>query len=100
MAKTIYQGMDIAFHHVDVKDCVIMHDLMNQLVDCVNAGNIYQKIQQLPEETRNEYVSPWANVYVEQNKAEAIYNVLTSLGFVATKDIIPFDEINVEVHRK
>jgi hypothetical protein len=100
MATKIYQGMDVPFYAVDVRDCVIMCDLMNQLVDCINADNACQKIQQLPKETLNDYISPWANVYIDQNKAEDIYRVLTSLGFVSTKDIIPFDLINIEAHRK
>lgn len=97
MATTMYQG---PFHAVDIKDCVIMHDLMNQLVDCINANNACQKIQQLPKETRNDYIKPLANAYISQSEAEAIYSVLSSLDFVSTKDIIPFDQINIEVHRK
>lgn len=100
MATTIYQGMDVPFHAVDVKDCVILCDFMNQLVDCINADNTHQKIRQLPKEEQSNYGYPWTNVYIEQNKAEDIYRVLSSLGFVSTKDIIPFDQINIELHRK
>lgn len=100
MATKIYQGMDVPFYAVDVKDCVIMHNLMNQLIDCINVDNACQKIQQLPEETRNDYIKPWANAYIDQSEAEAIYKVLSSLGFVSTKAIIPFDQINIEIHRK
>lgn len=100
MATKTYQGMDVPFYAVDAKDCIIMHNFMNQLVDCINAGNACQKIQQLPEETRNNYMEPWVIAYIDQNNAETIYGVLSSLGFISTKDIIPFDQINIEVHRK
>lgn len=100
MAKTIYQGMDIAFHAVDVKDCIVLHELMNQLVEGINILNVQYKIDRLPKEEQKEYEYPWHSIYIDNDKAEAIHKVLSDLGFVSTKDIIPFENINLDFYRK
>lgn len=84
---TIKQQTELSFHHVDVKDAVIMANLMNDLACRIAEQKAAKKRYEMPDDTRNLYKSIFVDsVRINASDAEAIFNVLSAIGFVATEE--------------
>ena len=89
---TIKQQAELTFHHVDVKDAIMMANLMNCLSEAI--AEKYAKIimNELPDDKKNMYNKIYCNgVYIEPSEVEDIFNILSTIGFVATKEYYPED---------
>lgn len=89
---TIKQQAELSFHHVDVKDAIIMADLMNSLSECIAQVSARAIRNELPDDKKEMYNQVYPDgVYISTNGAESIFNVLSAIGFVATKEYSPED---------
>lgn len=84
---TIKQEAELPFHHVDVKDAVIMANLMNDLACRIAEQKAAKKRHDMPDDTRNLYQSIYVDsVRIPASDAEKIFNILSVIGFVATEE--------------
>ena len=84
---TIKQQAELAFHHVDVKDAIIMADLMNRLALCIAQKGAKDLRANLPENESVLYNNVYpTSAHVDWNEAERIFNILSNIGFVATEE--------------
>lgn len=84
---TIKQSVDLSFHHVDIKDAIVMLSLMNKLSKYI-AENAARKIRnEMPDEASKLYKMMYGNnIYLEADEAKAIFDILSNIGFVATEE--------------
>ena len=84
---TIEQNVGLAFHHVDVKDAVIMAPLMNRLAECIAQTAAKEIRDNLPNDKKALYNNIHSfNANIIWYEAEAIFNILSAIGFVATEE--------------
>lgn len=87
---TIKQQTAVSFHHVDVKDGVIMAPLMNRLCKCIAAQRARELKDELPEEEKQKYDTIYRDcVYIADDEVERIFDILSEIGFVATEEYSP-----------
>lgn len=84
---TIKQQTAVSFHHVDVKDAVIMAPVMNRLSECVAMRRAKELIAELPKEEKEKYNHIYNdNILISSNEVKAVFDVLSAIGFVATEE--------------
>ena len=89
---TIKQQTAVSFHHVDVKDAVIMAPLMNRLCSCIANRRARELRAELPEEEKQKYNTIYHDcAYISDDEAERVFDVLSEIGFVATEEYSPED---------
>lgn len=97
---TIKQQAELSFHHVDVKDAVIMANLMNRLSKCIVEKAARKFRNGLSDDVKAMYNSIYINnVHIDFEDVEGIFNVLTAMGFVATEEY-SIDDILAEHLKK
>lgn len=87
--KTIKQSQEIAFNAISFKEAIVLLPIMDALVNIVNQNRVASLWQSLPKEDKEKYRKAYTsnNVYIQENQAEKILQVLTDLGFESALDL-------------
>lgn len=89
---TIKQQTELSFHHIDVKDAVVMAKLMNKLALCIAQIATRDFINNLPGDEKVLYNKVYPiTACIDCNEAKDIFNILSAIGFVATEEYSPED---------
>lgn len=86
---SIKQNVEVEFSSIEFKDALLMIPVMDELVDSIN--NKQKDIDEYEKEGNDSKQEPF---YISADKKELPilikrYNLLSSLGFVSTIDLIP-----------
>lgn len=97
--KTIQQTVEVNFNAIEIKDAVIMAPLMNELKKTINSKIARQMYLKMSEEEQSKYNKIYTErTYIADNE-EAIFEILSKLGFVTTNDNESAEKI-LESYRK
>lgn len=97
---TIKQETELPFHHVDVKDAVIMAELMNQLNKCIAIEKARTIRNKFPDDKKQLYNQIYSDaIYIKPDEVEKIFNILSTIGFVTTEEYF-VDDILTEHLKK
>ena len=76
--KTITKSEEIIYSTPSFQDAITMLSLMDQIYDCACKELANKAYNELPEEEKKLYRTPWTG---NIRNAEKVYELLTSLGF-------------------
>ena len=76
--KTIKQTEEIIYTTPTFQDAIIMLPLMDEVYDCACKELSVKAYNDLPEEERKQYRTPWTG---NVQNAVKVYKLLTSMGF-------------------
>lgn len=96
--KTIKQPSELTFHAVDFKDALKLVNLMDELVHVINREKMIKVYGQKSNEEKMKYNMPYSvNATLCADEVETVYDVLTSLGFVAKDEVLTDREIAIKL---
>lgn len=87
--KTIKQQEEIAFNAINFKEAIILLPLMDALTKLANYNRVADLHTSLPTEERDKYKKVWKHteIYIPEDSAERMLDVLQKLGFEAQIDL-------------
>ena len=87
--KTIKQSQEIAFNAISFKEAIVLLPIMDALVNMVNKNRVASLWQSLPKEDKEKYRKAYSenNIYLQENQAEKILQILSDLGFESALDL-------------
>ena len=87
--KTIKQSQEISFNAISFKDAIVLLPIMDALVNIVNQNRVASLWQSLPKEDKEKYCKIYStnNIYIPENQAEKILQILSDLGFESALDL-------------
>jgi hypothetical protein len=87
--KTIKQSQEIAFNAISFKEAIVLLPLMDALVNIVNQNRVVSLWQSLPKDDKEKYRKVYLenNIYLKENQAEKILQILSDLGFESALDL-------------
>ena len=87
--KTIKQQEEISFHAINFKEAIVLLPVMDALVNIVNQNRVASLWQSLPKEDKENYRKTYStnNIYIPENQAEKILQILSDLGFESQIDL-------------
>lgn len=87
--KTIKQSQEISFNAINFKEAIVLLPVMDALVNIVNQNRVASLWLSLPKEDKEKYRKAYStnNIYIQENQAEKILQVLTDLGFESAIDL-------------
>ena len=87
--KTIKQSQEISFNAIGFKDAIVLLPIMDALVNMVNKNRVASLWQSLSKEDKEKYRKAYSenNIYLQENQAEKILQILSDLGFESALDL-------------
>lgn len=87
--KTIKQSQEISFNAISFKDAIVLLPIMDALVQIVNQNRAASLWQSLSKEDKEKYRKVFStnNIYIQENQAEKILQILSDLGFESALDL-------------
>jgi hypothetical protein len=87
--KTIKQSQEIAFNAISFKEAIVLLPIMDSLVNMVNKNRVASLWQSLPKDDKEKYRKAYSenNIYLQENQAEKILQILSDLGFESAIDL-------------
>lgn len=87
--KTIKQSQEISFNAISFKDAIVLLPIMDALVNIANQNRVASLWQSLSKEDKEKYRRTYStnNIYIPENQAEKILQILSDLGFESAIDL-------------
>ena len=87
--KTIKQSQEISFNAIGFKDAIVLLPIMDALVNIVNQNRVASLWLSLSKEDKEKYRKVYStnNIYIQENQAEKILQILSDLGFESAFDL-------------
>lgn len=89
--NTIKVNQEVEFKSISLDDAIKMVELMDKLVESINANNANKIVRKLKDKGRN-FQSKYSTVIVSPKDDENIYHILYDLGFRSSIQLEEYNE--------